>query len=104
MWEETIARPAPPRLGRLRTCARVGCSAQVNKPTAKYCSVRCCSLDPARHERLRVQARRASSGALLPLSRQLAMPFAASSNAEAQLAVLCEGREDVPSGMSRLIG
>lgn len=85
-----------------RLCARRGCSSPVKKATAKYCSVQCCSIDPERHERLRQQARR---GAVLPMTRQLTLAMQAqSSNPEAQLALLCEGREDVPAGMSRLSG
>jgi hypothetical protein len=87
-----------------RVCARRGCVALVKKPTAKYCSVRCCALDPERHERLRNQARRAGASPL-PMTRQLSIGFPAISfDAEAQLAQLCEGREDVPAGMSRLVG
>lgn len=92
------SRPAPRRI-----CARRGCGATVNKPTAKYCSVRCCSIDPERLERLRVQARRASSRPVLPMARQLQLTFAVAGNPEEMLASLCEGREDVPGGMSRLL-
>jgi len=88
----------------LRTCARRGCGTLVKKPTAKYCSIRCCAIDPERHERLRTQARRAASRPL-PMTRQLSMGFSLSTaDPEAQLAKLCEGREDVPAGMSRLVG
>lgn len=87
-----------------RVCARRGCGASVNKPTAKYCSVRCCAVDPERHERLRVQARRASARPL-SMAHQLSFnlqqaPF----DPEAELALLGQGREDIPAGMSRLIG
>jgi hypothetical protein len=92
--------PAAPR----RTCARRGCSVTVKKPTAKYCSVQCCSLDPERLEKLRAQARRASRRTVLPMARQLSMNFAAAaSNPEDLLNTLCEGREDVPAGMRRLV-
>jgi hypothetical protein len=75
----------------------------VKKKTAKYCSVRCCAIDPERHERLRQQARRASRP--LPMSRQLSLslrtqPF----DPEALLAQLCADREDIPEGMARFAG
>ena|SRR5438132_9697376 len=89
--------------GGLRICARPGCGASVKKPTAKYCSIRCCAIDPERHERLRMQARRNQRP--LPMTRQLSIGFPAGGiESEAQLAALCEGREDVPAGMSRLVG
>ena len=85
-----------------RVCARRGCAALVNKPTAKYCSVRCCAVDPERHERLRVQARRASARPLT-MTHQLSLNMQQSAfDPEAQLAQLCAGRDDVPAGMSRL--
>src|ERR1700719_3356679 len=88
----------------LRICARVGCSELVHKPTAKYCSIKCCSIDPARHERLRNQARRASARPI-PMLRQLRFDFQPTSfDPEAQLNELCRAREDVPAGMSRLTG
>jgi hypothetical protein len=92
-----------------RTCARRGCSVAVKKPTAKYCSVRCCSIDPERLEKLRAQARRASRQPVLPMARQLHLSFTASAaatmpaNPEELLNLLCQGREDVPAGMSRLV-
>src|SRR6202163_885939 len=93
-------RRAMPR----RICARVGCGEPAHKPTAKYCSIKCCSIDPARHERLRNQARRASARPI-PMLRQLRFEFQATGfDPEAQLTVLCQSREDVPSGMSRLTG
>lgn len=82
-----------------RVCARVGCGTAVKKPTAKYCSVRCCAIDPERHERLRAQARRTSARPLT-MARQLSLNV--TFDAEAQLAQLCQGREDAPAGMSRL--
>jgi hypothetical protein len=85
-----------------RLCARRGCNAAVKKPTAKYCSVQCCSIDPERLEKLREQARRASRRSVLPLARQLQMSFAPG-NPEEMLNALCEGREDVPAGMRRLV-
>ena len=85
-----------------RMCARRGCGAAVKKPTAKYCSVRCCAIDPERHERLRAQARRASARPLT-MAHQLSLSaLSMTFDPEAQLAQLSEGREDVPSGMSRL--
>src|SRR5438105_4486988 len=87
-----------------RTCARRGCTALVKKRTAKYCSISCCAIDPERHERLRNQARRAGAHPLA-MTRQLSLGFPVSRfDPEAQLAQLCEGREDVPAGMSRLVG
>ena len=84
-----------------RTCARRGCSEPVKKATAKYCSVRCCTIDPERLQRLRAHARR-SSGRPLPLAHQLTLPMAPY-DPEAQLSVF-RGREDIPGGMSRLAG
>jgi len=87
-----------------RICARVGCGEPVHKPTAKYCSIKCCSIDPERHERLRNQARRASARPI-PMLRQLRFEFSASAfDPEAQLTQFCQAREDVPAGMSRLTG
>jgi hypothetical protein len=91
----------PPRSQQHKVCARRGCNSTVKKPTAKYCSVRCCSVDPERLEKLRVQARRASSRPVLPMARQLQLSFGGG-NPEELLNVLCQGREDVPGGMSRL--
>jgi len=86
-----------------KVCARRGCSAAVKKPTAKYCSVRCCSVDPERLEKLRTQARRAGNRPVLPMAHQLKLSFGgSSSNPEELLNSLCQGREDVPGGMSRL--
>jgi len=98
------ARDAKSPSGIHRTCARRGCGALVKKSTAKYCSIRCCAIDPERHERLRNQARRAGAHPL-PMTRQLSLGFPILRlDTEAQLAQLCEGREDVPAGMSRLVG
>ena len=63
---------------RGRPCARLGCRGYVSKPTAKYCSVRCCSVDPARLDRLRADAAAAKRSALptvLPMVRQLELPL-----------------------------
>ena len=88
----------------VRTCARRGCIATVKKPTGKYCSRDCCRIDPERQERLRVQALRAGRS-IVPMCRQLPMPFGGMrSHQEDSLARLGEGREDVPSGMSRFAG
>jgi len=93
------------RAGCARVCAREGCANTVKKPTAKYCSVQCCASDPERLQRLRVQARRQSTRAVLPLARQLTIGLTqAPQNPEAQIATLCDGREDLPHGMSRLVG
>ena len=90
---------------RQRICARPGCTATVKKPTGKYCSVRCCAVDPERHERLREQARRSARTPVLPLARQLAISFSeVPLNPEEMLGVLCQGREDTPAGLRRLIG
>jgi hypothetical protein len=88
---------------RARHCARAGCDKPVKKPTNKYCSVGCCSTDPARIEKLRTQAHRAHR-TVLPMSRQLSLELwgARLSNPEAELELLGEGREDVPRGMSHL--
>src|SRR5258706_15998045 len=93
-------RPQSPATRRV--CARRGCNAGVKKPTAKYCSVQCCSIDPERLEKLRAQARRASRRTVLPMTRQLQISFSSSGNPEEMLNALCEGREDVPAGMRRL--
>ncbi|MDQ6846258.1 MAG: hypothetical protein M3019_01540 [Candidatus Dormibacteraeota bacterium] len=84
-----------------RICARRGCAAPVKKRTAKYCSVRCCSIDPERHARLRLSAQR-SSRRVLPLTRQLSLGLGATNNPEAAISRISEAREDVPRGMSRL--
>ena len=102
--EAGVSRHSERAIMPRRICARVGCSEPVHKPTAKYCSIKCCSIDPARHERLRNQARRASARPI-PMLRQLRFEFQATGfDPEAQLTVLCQSREDVPSGMSRLTG
>jgi hypothetical protein len=87
---------------KYRLCARIGCGHRVNKPTAKYCSVGCCATDPERINVLRARSRERAR-TVLPLSRQLTMPFAGTNNPEAMLGLLCEGRDDVPGGMSRLV-
>lgn len=100
--ESADVRPSRPSQSKL--CARRGCGTAVKKPTAKYCSVRCCSVDPERLEKLRTQARRAGRRPVLPMARQLQLSFAppVSGNPEELLNILCQGREDVPGGMSRL--
>jgi hypothetical protein len=53
---------------------------------------------------MRNQARKAAARPL-PMLRQLRFDFQASTfDPEAQLTQLCQAREDVPSGMSRLTG
>jgi hypothetical protein len=93
------------RLPSVRLCARTGCSEPVKKPTNKYCSVRCCAIDPERLERLRNQAHRNARRTVLPLAHQLSLEMwgSSQSNPEAEIALLGEGREDVPRGMSRLV-
>ncbi|MGO8686242.1 MAG: hypothetical protein ACLQT7_03520 [Candidatus Dormibacteria bacterium] len=93
------------RLPSVRLCARQGCSEPVKKPTNKYCSVRCCAIDPERLERLRAQAHRSSRRSVLPLTHQLSLEMSGSllANPEAEIDLLGEGREDVPRGMSRLV-
>ena len=92
----------PSTLHRRRLCSRTGCSEPVKKITAKYCSVQCCATDPQRLMKLRERSR-SSARAVLPMSRQLTMPFGSLNNSEDMLAILCEGREDTPAGMSRLV-
>jgi hypothetical protein len=102
--EAGVARSSQRSTMPRRICARVGCGEPVHKPTAKYCSIKCCSIDPARHERLRNQARRASARPI-PMLRQLRFDFQPTGfDPEAQLNELCQTREDVPAGMSRLTG
>ena len=84
-----------------RICARQGCNSLVKKPTAKYCSVRCCTIDPERRVRLRISSQR-STRRVLPMSRQLSLTLSPVNNPEAALLGLGEGREDIPRGMSRL--
>ena len=86
-----------------RICARRGCAVPVKKATGKYCSVRCCSLDPERHARLR-QSARLSNRRVLPMTRQLSLGLNAANNPEAVIARISDAREDVPRGMSRLYG
>jgi hypothetical protein len=101
--DDSTADVRPSRPVQRKTCARRGCFTEVKKPTAKYCSRRCCSLDPERLEKLRTQARRAGNRPVLPMARQLHLSFTAgAANPEELLNVLCQGREDVPGGMSRL--
>src|ERR1700686_132859 len=82
-----------------RICARRGCTAAVNKATAKYCSVRCCAIDPERHARLRLSAQR-SNRRVLPMSRQLSLGLSPTNNPEAALYRISESLKDVPQGRS----
>jgi hypothetical protein len=91
-----VVRSSRSRPATTRQCARAGCSALVKKQTAKYCSVQCSSLDPDRRARLRERAR---SGRVLPLARQLRLEF---ESEELSLALLENGREEIPRGLSRL--
>jgi hypothetical protein len=86
-----------------RICSRRGCANPVKKRIAKYCSVRCCAIDPERHARLRVSAQR-SSRRVLPMTRQLTFGLNPANNPEAAISRISEAREDVPRGMSRLCG
>lgn len=90
-----MARSSSPHPATPRACAREGCTTPVKKQTAKYCSVQCSSLDPDRRARLRERAR---SGRLLPLARQLRLDF---EGEEMGLALLDNGREEIPLGLSR---
>jgi len=100
-----VRHAADGRLPSVRLCARIGCSEPVKKPTNKYCSVRCCAIDPERLERLRAQAHRNSRRTVLPLAHQLSLEIWGSSlaNPEAEIDRLGDAREDVPLGMSRLV-
>src|SRR5258708_27004180 len=80
----------------LRECARAGCHNPVKKPTNKYCSRTCCTLDPKRNERLRLSSRRR----VLPMSRHLDLSIWAGE--ESALEAVCAGVEDAPAGLSRL--
>lgn len=83
----------------LKICARPGCEASVKKATARYCSIRCCAMDPSRKERLRRQARRAP---IIPLAHQLPLMFQVHRDIEASLDDRTFGREDIPAGLQRL--
>jgi hypothetical protein len=83
----------------LKICARPGCDASVKKATAKYCSIRCCAIDPSRQERLRRQARRAP---IVPLAHQLSIIFQVHADIEASLDERTFGRDDIPAGLQRL--
>jgi len=83
----------------LKICARPECEASVKKATAKYCSIRCCALDPSRKERLRRQAHRAP---IIPLAHQLPLIFQVHRDIEASLDDRTFGREDIPAGLQRL--
>lgn len=82
-----------------KPCAHPGCDRPVNKATARYCSIRCCALDPVRQERLRNQARR---GRIVPLAHQLSIIFQVHPDMEAALDEGSITREDVPAGLQRL--
>jgi hypothetical protein len=103
--EVGVRHAADGRLPSVRLCARAGCTEPVKKPTNKYCSVRCCAIDPERLARLRQQAHRNARRTVLPLAHQLSLEMWGSSlaNPEAEIELLEEAREDVPRGMSRLI-
>ncbi len=73
----------------------------MKKAIAKYCSVRCCAIDPERHARLRQSAQR-SNRRVLPMTRQLSLGLSAQNNPEAAISRVCAAREDVPRGMSQL--
>ncbi len=79
-----------------KICARLGCDTLVKKPTAKYCSIRCCALDPARQERLRVRARRAP---IVPMAHQLSIVFQVHSDFESSLDNRFQEREGIPAGL-----
>ena len=100
---EVDREPAGSDSGRVmrRICARRGCAAPVNKATAKYCSVRCCAIDPERHARLRLSVQR-SNRRVIPMTRQLSLGLNSANNPEAAISRIAEAREDVPRGMSRL--
>lgn len=80
----------------LRQCARLGCAKQVKKPTNKYCSRHCCTVDPARLQRLREVSRRR----VLPMSKQL--DLSVWMGEEKALEAACAGVEEAPSGLRRL--
>lgn len=80
----------------------MGCQTPVNKATAKYCSVQCCATDPQRRSALRERSRNAARY-MLPMSRQLTIPYGTYDSTERVLELLCEGREDAPLGMRRLV-
>jgi hypothetical protein len=87
------------QIASLKICARPGCEASVKKATAKYCSIRCCAMDPVRQERLRRQARRAP---IVPLAHQLSIMFQVHPDMEASLDERTLGRDDIPAGLQRL--
>ncbi len=85
--------------GSVKLCASPACEHPVKKPTARYCSIRCCAQDPVRKERLRRQARRAP---IVPLAHQLSMTFKAHPDIEVWLDTQLLSREDIPAGLQRL--
>ena len=85
-----------------KLCARKGCCMPVKKATAKYCSIQCCNADPVRHEKIRKQLK--SCHRVIPFSRQLSFNLSYSSFNPEEI-LKCDGkREDVPTGLSRLVG
>jgi hypothetical protein len=68
----------------------------VKKPTNKYCSRECCTIDPERHERMRQAVRRR----ILPMSYQLQLDVWGAE--ESILSAGCEVLEEAPLGLSRL--
>ncbi len=87
------------QLVSVKVCASPYCARGVKKPTAKYCSIRCCAEDPVRKERLRRQARRAP---IVPLAHQLAMSFRTYPDIEDGLDARIPSRDDIPAGLQRL--
>jgi hypothetical protein len=94
--EEGLYKGFPMVPTGLRQCARRGCTKAVKKPTNKYCSRSCCTLDPERNERFRQFSRQR----VLPLAKQLDLGIWA--GAESALAAVCVGVEEAPAGLSRL--
>jgi len=87
------------QIAPLKICARPDCGASVKKVTAKYCSIRCCAIDPSRQERLRRQARRAP---IVPLAHQLSIIFQVHPDIEASLDERTLSQDDIPAGLQRL--
>ena len=92
------------RTAAFRICSNAQCFNEVKKKTAKYCCVQCCASDPNRHERIRKQVRRSARRYVLPLAKQLTLdPYMGNFNPELELSAYCLSREDVPSGLARLV-